>query len=309
MGKLDPRFDYAANLPSGVPAVEEQPTAANPHPLATGPGQATYYFPIKLDKCSPTGVFFPTGYSFPDDMNVLLYFHGHKLGQFTNINEYWSGNLNGIKLRQDILSSGKQNLVLIAPTMGESPGSSLNADMGIFKEPAGADKFLEEVRNWIGKYVPQYVAKGTKPNIQNVVIAGHSGAGGILSQQAKTMKSRLCEVWGFDSMYGEGWLDKDKKIPIDVVGNWRQTAVLREEIDFEFLDGWFPVPTVRPSTLFYFYWAGGSPGANMTKLKEKVADAGLTNVIVEQNAHLGGKYHFETVTAHFGPRVTGAKCF
>ena len=38
----------------------------------------------------------------------------------------------------------------------------------------------------------------------NIVLAGHSGAGGILSQQIRTMRSPVSEVWGFDTMYGQG---------------------------------------------------------------------------------------------------------
>src|SRR6476660_3188313 len=137
-----------------------------------------------------------------------------------------------MQLREDVNAAGK-NLVLIAPTMGENPGSSLNSAMGIFRQPGGGDDFLDEVRRWIGKYVPQYVAKKVTPEIGKVVLAGHSGAGGILSQQAKTMKSQVCEVWGFDSMYGEGWLDKSHKKAIDVPGNWLDTAAAHHKLEFD----------------------------------------------------------------------------
>ncbi len=311
--RTDIRFDYVDQLPNDVPPIEQQPTSLFPFPPPVGPAEATYYFPIPLDKCSPTGVFFPSGYLFPSKIDVIVYFHGHKLGQFNSINQYWNG-LNGITLREDINGTGKK-VVLIAPTMGEFPGSSLNADMGIFKEPGGCDDFLAEVVKWIGKYVPEYSAKKVLPSIGNIVLAGHSGAGAILSQQAKTMQSNVCEVWGFDSMYGQGSRlvpqpkGKPKSEAIDVVGDWRDTAIAHLTLDLEMLSGIFPVPKLRPKTWFYFYWAGVSPGNNAKLLQEEVDKLGLPNVVVEANAHIGGKYHFETVTANFKKRVAAARCF
>src|SRR5262245_62445068 len=106
--RTDVRFDYVDKLPANVPPVEKQPTSLFPFPPPVGPAEATYYFPIPLDKCSPTGVFFPAGYGFPCTMNVIVYFHGHKLGEFETINQYWGGNLHDIRLREDINATGKQ---------------------------------------------------------------------------------------------------------------------------------------------------------------------------------------------------------
>jgi len=303
--RTDVRFDFVDKLPADVPPIEQQPTSLFPFPPPVGPAEATYYFPIPLDGCNPTGVFFPAGFKFTSPINVLLYFHGHKLGEFKTINQYWNGNLHGIRLREDVNAAGK-NVVLIAPTMGENPGSSLNPAMGIFRQPGGGDDFLAEVARWIGKYVPQY--NKAAPGIGNVVLAGHSGAGGILSQQAKTMTSRVCEVWGFDSMYGEGWVDKLHKQAIDVAGNWVATAANRQTVEIDYV-GVLPLPEWKPNTWFYFYWAGTGPGVNSRDLQERVRKMGLTNVTVEANAHLGGAYHFETLTANFKKRVAAARCF
>lgn len=306
--RTDVRFDFVDKLPAGVPPVEYPPTSMFPFQVL-GPGTATYYFPIPLDRCNPTGVFFPEGFRFPDKINVILYFHGHKLGEFKTINQYWAGELHSIRLRHDINEAGKQ-AVLIAPTLGEFPGSSLNPDMGIFRQPGGGDVFLAEVARWIRKYVPQYVAKQVTPQIGNIVLAGHSGAGGILSQQAKTMKSHICEVWGFDSMYGQGYEGQGKNAkPIDVPGNWTKTATEHHTLEFDSLWGVIPLPKLRPTTRFFFYWAGTSPGANARDLQERVRKAGLSNVTIEANVHTGGKYHFHTLTANFKKRVAAASCF
>lgn len=306
--RSDVRFDFVDKLPANVPPVEQQPTSMFPFPPPVGPASATYYFPIPMEGCNPTGVFFPSSFQFPCTMNVIVYFHGHKGGGFKTINQYWKGNVHGIRLRENINASGKQ-VVLIAPTMGERPGSLLNKDMGIFREPGAGDAFLSEVANWIGKYVPQYATRKVTPTIGNIVLAGHSGAGGILSQQAKTMKSRICEVWGFDSMYGQGYEDAAQTKPIDVSGNWRETAAAHHQLEFKSAWGVFPIPRLRPSTHFYFYWAGTSPGANSRALQAKAQAWGLTNVTVEANASVGGPFHFDALTRNFKRRVSAASCF
>ena len=314
-GRSDVRFDFVDRLPGNVPPVEQPPTSMFPFPPPVGPADATYYFPLPLEGCCPTGVFFPDGYGYPDKINVIIYFHGHKAGEFETIDQYWKG-LHNIRLREDINATGKK-VVLIAPTMGPAPGSGLNKDMGIFRNLGGGDGFLEEVRQWIGKYVPQYSSRKAIPGIGNIVLAGHSGAGGILLQQAKSMRSHICEVWGFDSMYGMGWriIGKDKKNKniyqkIDVPGGWRDTAASHSGIEID-TSGFFPTIRFRPATKFYFYWAGSSVHTNAQALAEKVKEWGLTNVTIEANVHTGGSWavHFESITANFKKRVTAAQCF
>jgi hypothetical protein len=61
----------------------------------TGP-----YFPIRLDRTNPTGVFVPNQIVFPkkgEKVDVILFFHGSKVGKFSdfpniNIDYYWSNN-------------------------------------------------------------------------------------------------------------------------------------------------------------------------------------------------------------------------
>ena len=115
-------------------------------------------------------------------------------------------------------------------------------------------------------------------------------------------------MWGFDSMYGEGWADKAHKQAIDVAGNWVATAAKHQKIEIENV-GIIPLPKLRPTTWFYFYWAGSGPGANAKDLQERVRKQGITNVTIEANAHVGGAYHFETLTANFKKRVAAARCF
>ena len=264
---------------------------------------------------SDRGLLSDRDYNYPDKINVIVYFHGHKAGEFETIDQYWKG-LHNIRLREDINESRKK-VVLIAPTMGAKPGSGLNKDMGIFRNSGSGDEFLNEVARWIGRYVPRYSSRKVIPGIGNIVLAGHSGAGGILFQQAKTMRSHICEVWGFDSMYSMGFrivgrtkLGKDMYQKIDVSGEWRDTATANNGIEFD-TSGYFPVLRFRPATKFYFYWAGSSVKAHALELEAKLKEWNINNVKIEANVHTGGSWavHFETITENFKKRVTAAQCF
>jgi hypothetical protein len=323
--RTDPRFDYVNLLPNNVPPIEV-PFSVSTLSDFSGPGEATYYFPIDVKapgQRNATGVFFPSGFTFAGRINVILYFHGHKAGEFKTINEYWSGRLHNLYLREDVNASGKM-AVLIAPTMGAAPGSGLNADMGIFAEAGAADHYLAEVVKWIGKYVPQYSQKKTTPQIGNIVLAGHSGAGGILSRQVMTMRSRVCEVWGFDTMYGQGYRRVDVKgikkyVSIDVVGEWVESAFSHECLAAHQGAPGSPsvsVPKRCPGTKFYFYWVGHDDPVKgrSLELQAKVREKGLHNVEVLESARVSGKKydwenHFGTVSQNFKKRVAAAGCF
>jgi hypothetical protein len=322
--RADERFDYLDKLPANVPPIEHPLWAAHPSDPG-GPAEVTYYFPIEVmpsGQDNATGVFFPAGFTFPDEINVILYFHGHKKGEFKTINDYWSGKLHDLYLRETINATGKQ-AVLIAPTLGAAPGSGINKDMGIFANAGAGDDFLADVVTWIGKVVPQYVQKKKAPKIGNIVLAGHSGAGGILSQQVKTMRAPICEVWGFDTMYGQGYHTIDVKgrkqtVEIDVPGDWLQAALAHKPIvEIRRAPGLIPVPIpkLRPRTQFYFYWVGIKDPVygRSVDLQDRVRKMGLHNVEVLESPRVSGiKYdwdnHFGTVTQNFKKRVGAAGC-
>lgn len=321
--RIDARFDYINQLPYNVPPIEHPLTASNPSDFA-GPAEATYYFPIEVmpkGQDNATGVFFPSGFKFPDKFNVIVYFHGHKAGEFKTINEYWNGRLHNLYLREDINATGKQ-VVLIAPTMGAKPGSGINVGMGIFADPGAADSFLAEVVRWIRKYVPQYAAKSRAPEIGNIVLAGHSGVGGILSQQVRTMRSAVSEVWGFDTMYGQGSRLVDvkggkKEVNIDVAGEWLDSALSHHTVvGFQPAPGIIPIPIPKlcPTTQFYFYWVTSDDPVKgrSLDLKERVQKKGLNNVEILESPRVSGKKydwenHFGTVTMNFKRRVAASR--
>lgn len=290
-----PVLDYVKQLPLAASALERPPSPfgyVSPivpkrtgSPLAYGPAEATYYYPVALPKCNPTGVFFPSGFYFPPVIDVILYFHGFKQGDFVNINDYWNGNLHGIRLREDVNASGKR-AVLIAPTLGEKPGSSVEGDMGIFARVAGGDTFLAEVLRWIGKSVPQYTSRCLTPSIGKLVLAGHSGAGVILTVQAWSMNTPVCEVWGFDSLYGG---QDDVK-------------------------SWISLARVHPEMKFFFHW-GTSPLQKSSTSLEELSKTDLPNITVKKTDALPGQapnsneHHFSVLTENFATRVKNASCF
>jgi hypothetical protein len=198
--------DYSKRLPRGVPPVERAPTSLFPF-QSIGPADVTWYFPIGLPKTSPTGVFLPAGFSYAREIDVVLFFHGNMQGLWETINQYWHGNVQNIRLRENVLDSGK-NAVLIAPTMGAVPGHGgvRNDDIGIFAQPGGGMCFLDHVAKWLAKYEPRYADRKIIPEVRKVVLAAHSGGGNAIHAQMESMKSRLCAIWGFDIVLG-GWKD------------------------------------------------------------------------------------------------------
>lgn len=262
----------AGNLPHGVPQVEKPPH---------GPAEATYY--LALPHCNPTGVFFPAGFTFPDKFDAILFFHGFKLGEFKTINQYWSGSIHHIRLREDINASGRHP-VLIAPTLGEHPGSRHHpADMRDFAKPAGGDDFLLEVLERIKECVPQYASQ--QPSINKLVLAGHSGAGVILDIQARSMKHSICEVWGFDSMYSHSHKEHGREMNVT--------------------DDWLAAAKSRPNTRFFFYWGTDNPGENAKKLGQLAGHRHVANITITHTVH----NHFGVLTHNFLPRVRGSACF
>ena len=158
------------------------PKHANVPQYETDPPGKTWYFPIRLDAANPTGVFVPQHFGLSKDGNkvdVILFFHGNKVDEYgkfpnNNINYYWSGKYYNVKLRED-LNTSRKNAVLVAPTMGDTPGQGLasNADLGIFRVPGGGDCFLEHVMKWLGHYDTRFATA----ELGSVILAGHSGAG------------------------------------------------------------------------------------------------------------------------------------
>jgi len=69
--RSDDRFPYLAQLPPKVPPIEGPFDEKYPS-QTIGPTTITYYFPIPLDGCNPTGVFFPQRFGFNEERELPL---------------------------------------------------------------------------------------------------------------------------------------------------------------------------------------------------------------------------------------------
>ena len=270
--------EFASKLPKGVPAVERPPTSLFPF-QSVGPGAATWYFPTALPATSPAGVFIPQGFGYPEQVDVILYFHGNKDGSFHTINQYWHGDYHKIALREDLVAS-RRDALLVAPTMGFFPGHGLrgNSDLGIFAQPGGGDCFLDHVMAHLNKYDDHYASKGVTPKARNVVLAGHSGGGNAIHLQLEPMKARVCEAWCFDIVYGD-------------VNDWVDFAVR------------------NPSKILTFFHAIQSLDSlrELVRLKAKT-EATLKIKLDNLRIIDAGNDHFAALTNNFLPQLKATKC-
>jgi hypothetical protein len=286
----DPPADWKGQLPQGVPPLEG-PSVSDPlfdkfSPWPTGPGKRTWYFPLPLAGAYPTGVFIPPGFSYGRNVDVILFFHGNKRGPglspFSYINEYWRGNYYKVDLRGDLVAS-TMNAILVAPTMGDFPGHGLgSADLGIFRESGGGDCLLQHVMNWLGTVDPNYSSKGIIPEVRKVVLAGHSGGGSAIYNQMLSMKLNICEVWGFDIVYGDpnGWI-------------------------------WFAIN--RRATKIYLHSAIQSLDSlnEIAKQKDDLESGKLGTTIMLNNLQIPPKntVHYDALTKNFLNRLNVNSCF
>lgn len=154
-----------------------------------------------------TGAFLPDTFKPSSTVNILVYLHGlYKRGDETNgIAAYWKHYSNIPEL---FYSSGK-NAILLAPTLGSNPQSSLV----MFNRAGFFDKFIAACLSALKakNLLPQEATPGS------IIIAGHSAGGkpmsGILHASNKLL-ANISECWGFDCLYGyyfDGWLQKDRQ--------------------------------------------------------------------------------------------------
>jgi hypothetical protein len=273
--------DYSSKLPRGVPPVERAPTSLFPYQVI-GPADTTWYFPIDLPGTNPTGVFIPQGFAYGSQVDVILFFHGNKRGEFSTVNQYWGSAFPyKVTLREDLNAAGKSAL-LVVPTMGSAPGHALtgNPDLGIFGKPGGAECFLAHVMQWLGTYDPHYSLNKAKviPQVRNVVLAGHSGGGSPIHIQMESLKAKVCEIWCFDVVYYT-------------------------------LSDWMAFAVYNPTKRLTFYHAVQSLNAlrELKKLKE-LTEMGLHRALDNMQIIDAGKHHYPALTNNFRNQVKTSKC-
>jgi hypothetical protein len=148
-----------------------------------------------------TGIFVPLGYKAGPEVDLIFYFHGHKIpsgmGATDTISKYWSRPLPYL-LREGLNDSNK-NAILVAPTLGalSQPGRLI--------EPGNFDLFVDHVLRLLVEKGP-YKGAGSPPRVGNIILSCHSG-GGVAMRTLVGMTHRysdkIRECWGFDCLYGD----------------------------------------------------------------------------------------------------------
>lgn len=216
------------------------------------PAASTLYVHIPLGSESParpmTGIFIPENYVPREQVDLILYLHGHKTtrvcgpGDSASIDGYWRSHY--WPLREELNSSGK-NVILVAPTLGgASQGGSLT-------DPRAFEAYLDKVLAALTEYGP-YRKAGRTPTIGNIILACHSGGGSPMRHLAlgnHRYADRIRECWCFDSLY--------------------------HPLDPELWAGW---ARSRPAARLSVHYLGSTQG-----LSKQLKDKQLPNVVVDRS--------------------------
>jgi hypothetical protein len=278
------------------------PTLAQPSSFAASPSLIkreedvaayTLYVDIKVGNESPakpmTGIFIPQDYTPQQEIDLLIYLHGHRkksLGKGNwrwykdiSIDEYWTPkHFPYFPLREELNKSGK-SFILVVPTLHYKSYPGSLASVG------GFDKYVKQVIAALSIYGPY---KGTKemPKVGRIVLAAHSAGGGPmlkLAHQAGAMSAKVQECWGFDCLYS---------------GRNKETGMKY----YTQPDSWLKwVETDRKRKLFVYYQS--STAKESLYLKSKATDKKLPNVSVDQS---NADDHFWVPMKHWSHRIQKA---
>ncbi|HYJ87322.1 MAG TPA: hypothetical protein VEW46_14770 [Pyrinomonadaceae bacterium] len=165
----------------------------------TTPPALTVYVDIPLqirlgNAKSMTGIFLPDGFCPLPQVDLIVFLHGFKVRVHKpefSVSEYWK--LREFLLREEVNGSQK-NVILVAPTLGpqNQPGS--------LTCPGGFDNFLDQVLLALKQHGP-YAGQQTSPSIRNIILACHSGSGGVMRAIAlgsDTSANKIQECWAFE---------------------------------------------------------------------------------------------------------------
>jgi hypothetical protein len=157
-----------------------------------------------------SGIFIPKNFLPQQQLDLVLYLHGHKgasPGNDVSINGYWNSKIQHFALREEVNNSGR-NVIFVAPTLGPL------SQAGNLTSAKGFDSYLTKVLAALNEH---YVRKNSLPKIEGfgkIILAAHSGGGSPMLRIAELKGSanapKISECWGFDSVYGnveKRWVD------------------------------------------------------------------------------------------------------
>ncbi len=216
-----------------------------------------------------TGIFLPEGYVPGATVDVLLYLHGHKSAKLRRqtIEQYWNSQRFPYSAFREGVNASQRNVILVAPSLGS------RSEAGRLLRPGGLDAYLEQVLAALHAYGP-HRHRGTTPDLGNLILVCHSGAGWPMRQLAggrERALARVRECWGFDCTYNRG--------------------------DDAFWAGW---ARTRSHATVYIYYVVASPTA---RLAASLRNMRVPNAIVQPSRD--GRHNYVPI-AHWVERLQGA---
>jgi hypothetical protein len=147
-----------------------------------------------------TVVYAPDPNQLGGQVDILLWFHGHKgqLNKVVNLSGFSAGDYLQVpefQLRQFILKTSKRQFLLVVPTLGDKSGA------GLLNQQGQAEAFLQQVLNGVRAKMNPKVG-----DIGKIVLAAHSGGGAIMSRLSGFGGTfdKVREIWCVDCTYGSG---------------------------------------------------------------------------------------------------------
>jgi hypothetical protein len=178
------------------------------------PPSITFYLKMQHGKFTQqnTGVFIPDVFTAQPTVNLILYLHGNAVRVTegaTSIKQFWGGKAGRVFPLRERLNDSKQKYILVAPSVG-------SVDQFLKDLPANIDFFFNQVMAALYMWGPlvglsNWGTNDAPPQLGDVILAGHSGAGRGMMQIANKIDSHVKEVWGFDTLHNIGvddlWAD------------------------------------------------------------------------------------------------------
>jgi hypothetical protein len=175
--------------------------------LESSPPSITFYLKMRHGKFAQqnTGVFIPDGFTAQPTVNLILYCHGFATRVTegaTSIKQFWGGKAGQVFPLRERLNDSKQKYILVAPSVGSKDEflKDISANIDFFFNQVMAALYvwgpLVGLANWGTNDAP--------PQVGDVILAGHSGAGTGMMKIANEISGHVKEVWGFDTLHWTG---------------------------------------------------------------------------------------------------------
>jgi len=214
-----------------------------------------------------TGIFIPEAVKPDTTVNVILFMHGDKVrlwDQTGTVRDYW--NLPGIPLRQG-LNTSKKNFILVAPTLGRKAGSEFG-NLG-----TNIDDHLDHILEALHQLGAPEFKLSKAPDIGQLIIAGHSGAYGPITDLLASIqkyRKKITEFWFFDILYpnlvpnlasftqpiyayfvnGSGTESNSRKL----AATRRSNVFVMENVDFDIVKGKEQRRAIKHDFLMQRFW-------------------------------------------------------